>query len=99
MKIKKFESHDHMFDHFDKDEKILKVEFQPAYLRVEDIEQTDIYKDHIEGGMNRKDALYYGIDEYLYEHNLMYKDFEMYDGDGNKIEDEKLYDETKKFNL
>ena len=100
MKIKKFESYNTNFNKFDSDEKVLKITFDNViYVKLSDIEETDKYKEFVGEGVDPKHARLYGIEEYCYYTGVPEFDWELYDGDGNKIEDEDLYDEEKKFKI
>lgn len=94
--------------------KMLKVKVSAEFeVSVEDIEKMNnfsrhfynVYKDN--PNLNkydvRKDAFYYGIEDYIYSRGNLEISYDLVDGLGNRIEDEEKFDEyqenVKKYNL
>lgn len=93
MKIQKFNE-----GKFDPNEKVYRVTFSGEVdvplSTIEEMEKYQHYED-----TNRDFAILAGLEEYFYEQGNMHFSYELYDGAGNKIEDEELFDRTKKYNL
>lgn len=83
---------------FDSNEKVYKVTFSGEVdIPISKIEETDrynIYKDK-----DKNFAILAGLEEYFYMSGDMHFDYKLYDGAGNPIENEELFDNTKKYNL
>ena len=93
MKIQRFNE-----NKFDPNEKVYKVTFSGEIdVPLSELKQMDKYNEY---KVKDKDfAIFAGLEEYFYENGDMHFSYELYDGAGNKIEDEELFDNTKKYNL
>lgn len=83
---------------FDPNEKVYKVTFSGKVdVPLSKIEETERY--HIYKNKDKDFAILAGLEEYFYMSGDMHFDYKLYDGAGNPIEDEELFDRTKKYNL
>lgn len=93
MKIQRFNE-----NKFDPNEKVYRVTFSGEVdVPLSTIEETDKYQQYKEKDKNF--AILAGLEEYFYEQGDMHFSYKLYDGTGNPIENEELFDNTKKYNL
>jgi len=104
MKIKRFNEK----NNWKPTDKILKVSVPEFEVEVSAIEGTEAFQrslhDNIENnGMseqNARDAAFlYGLEEYVYTSGNVSFYYKLFSGDGIPIDNEKLFDDTNKYNL
>lgn len=92
MKIKKFN------EKFSPTEKVYRVTFSGEVdvplSRIKETEKYWQYKDS-----DPDFAIFAALEEYFYNSGDMHFDYKLYDGAGNPIDDEELFDKTIKYNL
>lgn len=89
------------------EDKVLKVSITDFEVDVKEIENTTAferaYRKNIERGVSmhraRRDAFYYGIEEWIYTSGNTNITFKLVDGNDDEIEDEELFDKTINYNL
>lgn len=92
MKIQRFNE-----NKFNPNEKVYKVTFSGEVdIPLSTIERTDKYQQYKKDG---DFAILAGLEEYFYDAGDMHFSYKLYDGAGNPIEDEELFDKTNKYNL
>jgi len=89
------------------EDKVLKVTISDFEVDVSEIENTtafeNAYRKNIQRGLSihraRRDAYFYGIEEWIYTSGNTNINYKLVDGNDNEIEDEELFDKTIKYNL
>jgi hypothetical protein len=89
------------------EDKVLKVSITDFEVDVEEIEKTSAfhkaYNKNIKLGLSkhraRRDAYYYGVEEWIYSSGDTNIKIKLVDGNDNEIEDEELFDKTINYNL
>ena len=113
MKIKKFSQINESYNYKPTD-KVLHVSIEDFDVPLMDIEKTEAYKralsDHINNqgrpyypNVTLKEAkessIMYGIEEWVYTSGNAKINWKLFDGSGNPIEDEEVFDNSIKYNL
>ena len=104
MKIKRF--NESLKGNWKPTDKVLVITTEPMEVLIDDIRKTDKFqlygredKDDPNGPDDYKDErLFYGIEEWIYTSGNPSFSYKLYDGLGNIIEDEPLFDKVKKYN-
>lgn len=107
MIIKRFNEELMHPDWYKPTDKILKVSVNDFEVKLSEIEETTAYQraydKNLDKGMYekraKKDAIYYGIEEWLYTTGGATIKFELVDKFDNPIEDIEQFDTTNKYNL
>lgn len=85
-------------------DKILKVSIPDFEVNISEIEKTSRFQEEFNhvydksGDYNRarRNAIYYGIEEWIYTSGDLSMNFQLVDGNDNPIPDEKAFDEYVK---
>lgn len=107
MKVKRF--NESLNSKWNPTDKILKVSIKDFEVALKDIEKTDAFQREYDRylrtspGANeynaRRNAIYYGIEEWIYCTGSSDVTFKMVDGNGKQIDDEEMFDKSIKYNL
>ena len=87
-------------------DKFVKITFGgERTVSIEDIEGTEAYQRYMDKKSydnyidRRQNAIWFGAEQFINENGLGGFSTELVDFNGDKIEDEELFDSTKKYNL
>ena len=83
-------------------DKVVRLTFSGTLdVLLEEIEKTNYYINYIGLDEDKDGVISYALEEYLYNsgESSNFYDWKLYDGNGNPIEDEKMFDTSIKYNV